>query len=258
MDYEIFKQEFYNLSDINLSMYKEKQMKRRIDSFIVKENFNGYKDYIKEIKVNKNLFNQFVNYLTINVSEFYRNPEQWRVFEDEFLPAYLNKDTELKIWSSACSTGDEPYTLAMIVSKYMPVGRFKILSTDIDLSALQKAKEGIYSIKSLKSLPQEYLKKHFIKEGENYKIKDELKKSIEFRQLNLLTDDYPKDMDIIVCRNVLIYFTEEAKAEIYKKFNKALKKDGTLFIGNTEQIIMSDRYKFKPVKTFFYKKINAV
>ena len=254
MDYEGFKTEIYKMTGINLTYYKEKQMKRRIDSLIAKNNITSYEDYVKTIKSNKVLFNEFINYLTINVSEFYRNPEQWRVLEKEILPLLLSKSKTLKIWSSACSTGDEPYTLVMVLSHFMPLSSIRVLATDIDKEAIAKAKAGVYGYKSVENLPQDFKQKFFEKEGEMFRVKDEIKRCVEFKQLNLLADEFPGDMDLVVCRNVLIYFTEEAKVEIYRKFNKSLKQEGILFVGSTEQIIMCNRYNFKPFRTFFYLK----
>lgn len=256
MDYENFKAEIYKLTGINLSYYKEKQMKRRIDSLIRKNKYDNYEDYVKVLKVNKVLFYEFINYLTINVSEFYRNPEQWEVLEKEIFPMLLTNSRNLKIWSAACSTGDEPYTLVMVLNKFLPLNNIRILATDIDKEALEKAKAGTYSYKSLEKLPRGFLEKYFVKMGESYKVKDEVKNCVEFKHHNLLKDEYPKDFDLIVCRNVLIYFTEEAKKEIYIKFSRALKSKGILFVGSTEQIIMANRYSFYPIKTFFYVKDN--
>jgi len=254
MDYEAFKQEIYKMTGINLSAYKEKQMKRRIDSLIKKNNFDGYSDYVKELKVNKTLYDEFVNYLTINVSEFYRNAEQWQVLEKEIIPELLKSSRRLKVWSCACSTGDEPYTLVMVLNNFVPLSEINILATDIDEGALEKARAGVYSSKSLESLPQKYIDKFFIKEGDNYRIKEDIKKCVEFRKLNLLRDKFPEDNDLIVCRNVLIYFTEEAKDELYRKFNQALKKNGVLFVGSTEQIIHAKNFNLKPIRMFFYAK----
>lgn len=254
MDYEAFKKEIYNMTSINLSFYKEKQMKRRIDSLIKKNNIDTYDDYVKAIKVNNVMFNEFINYLTINVSEFYRNPEQWQVLEKDIFPLLLAKSKSIKIWSAACSTGDEPYTLVMVLNKYLPLNSIKIYATDIDKEALNKAKEGVYGYKSVENLPKEFLAKFFTKNGEMYVIKDEVKACVEFKQHNLLKEPYPEGLDLIVCRNVLIYFTEEAKTEVYQKFNKSLRNEGILFVGSTEQIIMSNKYSFRPVRTFFYIK----
>ena len=254
MNYEDFKKEIYAMTGIELGYYKEKQMKRRIDSLIKKNEFEGYSDYVKALKSNKALFNEFINYLTINVSEFFRNPEQWNVLEKEILPGLFAKTKTLKIWSSACSTGEEPYSMVMLLSNFMPLSNIRILATDIDRDAISKAIDGVYNHKALVNVPQNYKDRFFSQNGLLYKVKDEVKKCVEFRQLNLLRDDYPRECDLILCRNVLIYFTEEAKAMIYPRFNRALKRNGILVVGSTEQIIMANRYRLKPVKTFFYMK----
>jgi chemotaxis protein methyltransferase CheR len=254
MDYEGFKVEIYKLTDINLSYYKEKQMKRRIDSLIKKNGYELYNDYVKALKVNATLYNEFINYLTINVSEFYRNPDQWDVLQKDIFPMLLKKTKNLKIWSAACSTGDEPYTHVMVLNNFIPLEDIKIIASDIDKEALRKAKAGLYSEKSLEKLPKQYLTKYFNKNGDIYTIKDEVKNRVEFMQHNMLKDQFPSSCDLIVCRNVLIYFTEEAKSQIYIQFNKSLKSEGILFVGSTEQIIMANRYSFSPLKTFFYFK----
>ena len=254
MDYEAFKAEIFRLTEINLSYYKEKQMKRRIDSLIAKNGYQLYGDYVKALKTNTVLFNEFINYLTINVSEFYRNPDQWEVLKKDIFPLLLKKNKKLKIWSAACSTGDEPYTLVMVLNSYIPLTDIKIIATDIDKEALRKARAGLYSEKSLEKLPPEYLGKYFVKNAGAYTIKDEVKNRVEFMQHNMLKDAYPTECDLIVCRNVLIYFTEEAKNFIYNKFNSSLKMEGVLFVGSTEQIIMSARYGLSSMKTFFYVK----
>jgi len=258
MDYEGFKTEILKLSGINLSLYKEKQMKRRINSLITKNGYDTYEDYLKLIKKDKERYNEFINFLTINVSEFYRNPDQWEVLKNSIFPMLLEREPRLKIWSAACSTGDEPYTLVMVLNEHMPLKDINILATDIDSEALRKAKEGRYSEKSLEKLPRAYRDKYFYKEGSVYVIKDEVKKQVEFKKHNLLEDPYPSNCDLIVCRNVLIYFTEEAKADIYRNFNRALRKGGILFVGSTEQIIMSNKYMLNPVKTFFYVKEGEI
>lgn len=254
MDYEGFKEEILKMTKINLTLYKEKQMKRRIDALIKKNNFDTYKEYVQALKDSKDLFKEFINYLTINVSEFYRNPDQWAVLEKEIIPLLLGKNKKINIWSSACSTGDEPYTLVMVLNKMLPLSSIKIFATDIDMGALEKAKNGVYTTKSLENLPKEMREKYFTMVGDNYKVKDEVKNCVEFRQFNLLRDPYPTGMDLIVCRNVLIYFTEEAKNDIYKNFNMALNPQGILFVGSTEQMIMANKYNFKSIKTFFYVK----
>lgn len=256
-DYEDFKKFILQQTTIDLNAYKERQMKRRIDTLIARNKFKDYDSYCNAIKVDKDLMEEFVNYITINVSEFYRNPALWKTLEDVILPDLINKfGSNLKIWSAACSTGDEPYSLAMVLAKKVPLSKVHIYATDIDEQVLAKAKDGVYGANSLKGLPDEYKNKYFEKMGDRfYKISDEIKKCVEFRKANLLRDAYPTGMHLIVCRNVMIYFTEEAKEDIYKKFNNSLVKDGCLFVGNTEQIINYKELGYSFDKLFFYRKI---
>ena len=153
-NYEEFKKYVFDLTSIDLNAYKEKQMKRRIDTLIARNKYNGYDSYSKAIKTDSKLLDEFVNYLTINVSEFYRNPALWQKLENIILPELISKfGTRLKIWSAACSTGDEPYSLAMVLAKKVPMRDIKIYATDIDDQVLEKAKDGVYSANSLKGLP---------------------------------------------------------------------------------------------------------
>lgn len=110
-DYGYLKQQIFNLTSIDLNAYKERQMKRRIDTLIDKHGIKGYDKYVQALKGDKALFEEFVNYITINVSEFYRNPEQWKIIDEQIIPELVSKfGKNLKIWSAACSTGDEPYS----------------------------------------------------------------------------------------------------------------------------------------------------
>lgn len=254
--YENFKESIYQMTKIDLNSYKERQMKRRIDSLITKHGIDSYKSYVEILKTEKTFYNEFINYITINVSEFYRNPEQWQVLEQEVLPyLFENFGKDLKIWSAACSTGDEPYSLVMLLSKYLPLYKIKIFATDIDSLVMEKAKIGIYNSKSLKGLPSEFISKYFKKiDDKSYQISDEIKSCVEFKHHDLLKDPYYDDCDLIVCRNVLIYFTDEAKNRIYKGFHNALKKDAVLFVGSTEQMIGANKLGYQSLRSFFYMK----
>lgn len=254
--YEKFKKDIYALTKIDLNAYKEKQMKRRIDTLITKNKINNYDDYVALLKKDKEKFEQFVSFLTINVSEFYRNPEQWALLDKEVFPELIKRfGKNLKIWSAACSTGDEPYSLVMALSKFLPLNQIKIIATDIDKQILDKARMGLYNEKSLVGVPADMKKKYFTQVGASYKISDEIKARVEFKQHDLLKDPYPSGCHLIVCRNVLIYFTEEAKEDIYKKFNQALVKDGVLFIGSTEQIMNYRELNYQRNQSFFFQKL---
>lgn len=256
MDYEQFKLPVYELTNIDLNFYKERQMKRRIDALIKKKNFNGYEDFVEGLSKDKKLLEEFVGYMTINVSQFYRNSEQWEILEQEIIPGILKKNNgHINVWSAACSTGDEPYSMAMLLSKLTDISKVRIFATDIDDEILSRAREGIYPDKSLADLPKQFIDKYFDKLGNGkYKITDSIKQCVEFKHHDLLRDPYPSGFDLILCRNVVIYFTDEAKNYIYTNFNRSLKEDGILFVGCTEQIINYRELNFSSVKTFFYKK----
>lgn len=254
--YEVFKTDINRLTNIDLNYYKEKQMKRRISSLLARNNYKDFDDYFIGLKSDKNLLEQFINYLTINVSEFYRNPSQWDVLQRDIIPLIREKNKgSLKIWSSACSTGEEPYSLVMMLSNFFPLSNIKVLATDIDDEAMNKARLGLYNEKSLENLPKGFKEKYFNKIQNSYQISDEIKKCVEYKKMDLLKDRFPTNIDLITCRNVMIYFTEEAKELLYSKFHNSLNDNGILFVGSTEQIIMPEKQNLKPVRTFFYKKI---
>ena len=257
MDYETFKREILNLTGIDLSSYKERQMKRRIDTLIERKSFNGYAPYLHFLESDDEGLRQFVNYLTINVSEFYRNPTLWETFEKDIIPELIHRfGTNLKIWSAACSTGDEAYSIVMALSRCIPLEQIRVIATDIDDQVILKAKEGIYDKMSISSVPQDLKDKYFVQidGGRKYRISDDIKRCVEFRKHNLLCDSYGSGYHLIVCRNVMIYFTEEAKNSIYKKFNEALVNDGVLFVGNSEQVVQYSEFGYRMDKLFFYSK----
>ena len=254
-NYEKFKKDILQLAGIDLNSYKEKQMRRRINTLITKNNVKTYNDYVALIKKDKEKFDQFINFLTINVSEFYRNPDQWKILEGQVFPELIKKfGKNLKIWSAACSTGDEPYSLVMALSRQVPLANIKIIATDIDNQVLDTARMGLYNEKSIASVPDDLKKKYFTKVGSSYQISDEIKKRVEFKKHDLLKDPYPSGCNLIVCRNVVIYFTEEAKDVIYQKFPKALQPGGVLFIGSTEQIMNYRELGFDRHTSFFFEK----
>lgn len=254
-DYEVFKRSVLDMTKIDLNAYKEKQMRRRIDTLINKYKMSGYEEFLKALKTDAKIFEDFVNYLTINVSEFYRNTDQWELMDKQYIPELISKfGTNLKIWSAACSTGDEPYSLVMALSRHLPLSQIKIYATDLDKQVLAAAKMGLYSEKSIANVPSDLKAKFFTKVGASYQISNEVKARVEFKEHNLLKDAYPNRCHFIICRNVLIYFTEEAKDDIFKKFSAALVKDGILFIGSTEQIMNHKDYGYTRKNSFYYQK----
>lgn len=254
-DYIDFISKIKKKTGIDLSLYKEAQMKRRLTSLYEKRGFRNFSDYYSAIHNDNHLLDEFLDRMTINVSEFYRNGQRWEVLDKEIFPMLLAQNKKLKIWSAACSTGEEPYSLAMVLSSHVPLRDISILATDLDAGVLDRAKVGLYQERSLKEVPKDILDKYFINEGQHYQVKDEIKKTVQFKQQNLLGDPYGSGFDLIVCRNVMIYFTEEAKDQIYTDFSKALKPGGILFVGSTEQIFNPSKYGFESEETFFYRKL---
>ncbi len=254
-NYEKFKKDVLALAKIDLNAYKEKQMRRRINTLITKNGIKTYDAYVALIRKDKEKFEQFINFLTINVSEFYRNPEQWKILEGEVFPGLIKKfGRSLKIWSAACSTGDEPYSLVMALSRQVPLANIRVIATDIDKQVLDTARMGLYNEKSIAAVPEDLKKKYFTKVGNSWQISEEIKKRVEFKEHDLLKDVYPSGCHLIVCRNVVIYFTEEAKDEIYQKFHRSLAQGGVLFIGSTEQIMNYRELGFDRKKSFFFEK----
>jgi len=239
---------------IDLSLYKEAQMKRRIISLRNKRGYADFHTYYEALEKDRDLMHEFTDRLTINVSEFYRNPQRWDVLKDKVIPAISKGKRKIDIWSAACSTGEEPYSLAILMNEHFPNLDVHITATDIDENILARAKQGIYQKQALKELPKGLIAKYFDEDSGLYTVKDQLKRNIEFKKHNLLADRYPANKDLIVCRNVLIYFTDEAKDSIYRKFSDSLRNDGILFVGSTEQIFSPDQYGFSLFDTFFYKK----
>ncbi|MBO6207797.1 MAG: protein-glutamate O-methyltransferase CheR [Lachnospiraceae bacterium] len=277
-DYEYLKKQILGITKVDLNAYKEAQMKRRIDQLITKKGLKDYPSYINLLKTDREALEEFLNHFTINVSEFYRNPDQWEFMDKTVIPLLIQRfGKNLKIWSAACSTGDEPYSLVMALSKYIPIQQVRIYATDIDKTILAKAKRGIYDEKSLAGVPKEFRDKYFRKLtgkdmdaveviGESdpvaalktaYAVSDEIKSRVTFRQANLLeAKDYPKDYHMIVCRNVLIYFTEEAKDEVFRRFHDTLLHEGILFIGSTEQITGYQDMHYGRKNSFFYERLD--
>src|SRR5699024_11125158 len=211
---------------IDLTLYKETQMKRRIISLRNKRGFRDFASYYRALEKDDLLLKEFTKRLTINVSEFYRNPKRWDVLEESIIPILIDNKRKLNIWSAACSTGEEPYSVAMLFNEYFPHIKVNIIGSDIDNVVLTQAKQGCYHVNR------------------------SIKQMVSFKKHNLLADPYPNNIDLILCRNVLIYFTDEAKEKIYQNFSESLNDKGVLFVGSTEQIFNAEKYHLQLIKTF--------
>lgn len=252
--YEWFVKAFHPKSGLDLNFYKQNQMQRRILSFMNSHGHMTYPDFVKALNLDPILYDAFFKHLTINVTQFFRDTNQWKTLREMILPKLLEKKTSLKIWSAGCSSGQEPYSLAISIMEYFPQARFSILATDIDVNVLQQAKNGVYRQADFASTAPELMQKYFTSIDNGYQIKDQVKHSVTFQRQNLLTDQFDSGFDLLACRNVVIYFTEEAKEMLYRKFAASLNSGGILFTGSTEHLFGMNYLGLKPVSSFFYQK----
>lgn len=254
-DWVTFKHKLNRATGIDLDLYKEAQMKRRINNLIMRKGYNSVCAYFDFAVKDKKEFASFIEYLTINVSEFFRTPEKFSELETDIIPELLKDNHSLNIWSAGCSIGAEPYSVAMILAEKTSMTKHRILATDLDVDILAKAKAGIYTENELKSISLRRKQQYFTKNDEGmYVLKPAIKERIEFRRHNLLKDPFGSDFDLILCRNVVIYFTEEAKDKLYTKFFHALKPGGILFVGGTEAVLNYREMGYENYCPFFYRR----
>ncbi len=254
LTYQEFKKEVSKLCGTDLFLYKSQQMDRRIHSLMSFWGIDDYDEYLNVLKTNAQRYQEFVKRLTINVSEFFRNPDRFIELWERILPELLQKPGPIKIWSAGCSNGAEPYSVAIILQELNALHRASILATDIDQVVLDKAQRGEYLFNEVKSLPADLREKYFRQENEVFYFDDALKRRVQFKRHNLLLEPYPENLDLIICRNVVIYFTEEAKQKIYLDFNRSLRVGGYYLTGGTEPILYYRQFGFENVAPSFYKK----
>ena len=253
-DWELFKQKLKMKTGIDLNLYKANQMQRRIGNLMTRQGSTSYVAFFNSIENDKQAFANFIEYLTINVSEFFRTPDKFSQLETTVIPDLLKKSSKLNIWSAGCSIGAEPYSMAMILKEMTPMSKHRILASDLDIEIITKAKKGVYSDNELKSISADRKRKYFTAEADKFAVLPEIKSCIEFKQHNLLKDRFETGFDLILCRNVVIYFTEEAKDQLYRDFFAALKPGGVLFVGATEAILNFRNMGYESYLPFFYRR----
>ncbi len=250
---------------IDITRYKEKQMLRRLNAWLRRSKVTTWGDYFRLVREDPLEEKRFRDYLTINVTSFFRDPERWERLEMEVLPQVMSaaksslyqREQPLKIWSAGCSIGAEPYSLAMMMERIAPQIQHDILATDFDRGALETARRGgPYSGDDVKNIQAHDLGKYFSKQDSTYFIADKLKKRIRFQEQDLLSDSFENGFHLIVCRNVVIYFTRQIKEELYRKFYRSLVPEGVLFLGGTEIIPQSQKIGFRNIGGSVYKKIE--
>ncbi|GMA60840.1 protein-glutamate O-methyltransferase CheR [Alicyclobacillus fastidiosus] len=242
---------FRQLTGIDLTRYKRPQMERRLTNLRDRRGFSSFPAYVQALEADGTLLNELLDKMTINVSEFFRNPERW----DTLRNLVCDMGATPRVWSAACATGEEPYSLVMMLSELRRMGH-PVLATDIDERVLDRAAAGRYDPLQVRGLDKHYLDRYFSFDGREYQVHADVRENIRFQKHNLLEDDYPNALDLIVCRNVLIYFTDPTKQDILERFSNALKPGGILFVGSTEQFFGMKLPNLAPVAPFMYRRLS--
>ena len=223
----------YDASGYDFSNYSTPSLHRRFQRFIDLKKISNLSGFIEQLQNDSLLINEFIEEITVNVTEMFRDPYFFNIFKKEVLPQ-LNELPSIKIWHAGCSTGEEPYSMAIVLKEAGILDKAIIYATDINQSVLQTAASGKYSIDLLKSYESNYkeseLKGNFadyydLVEG-NLIFKEELRKKIIFSTHNLVTDSGFNKFDLIICRNVLIYFNKQLQDQILQTFYNSLNNHG--------------------------------
>lgn len=254
MDFNSFKEAVARSFRLNLSSYKENQLKRRLDAYLLRLGLRDYHALWQRITEDRKAYEDFLDYLTINVSEFFRDPDKFRELETVYLPELLRERPQLKIWSAACANGAEPYSVAIILDELTPGRLHRIEATDIDPYVLEKAREGRYPPEAVRHVGSRRLARYFTRDGHTYVINEALRRRVLFRRHDLLADPFGQGYDLILCRNVTIYFTREAQDRLNARLAQALAPGGVLFIGATEMIFNYQQLGLERLRPCFYRK----
>lgn len=261
MDFSGFKRKIKSSYELDLDCYKRPQMERRLRANMDKCGAGSFMQYFTFMQRDEKLRDEFLDRLTINVSELFRNPDQFETLRNRVLPELLARKSNVSVWSAGCSHGAEPYTLAIILDEVAPGGRHSITATDIDEKMLARANAGIFAEPEMRGVTQARVAKYFTKTPQGYAANSSLKRWFKFKKHNLLESQYPcpdyfgeGGYDLILCRNVVIYFTDETKSALYRRFYNSLNPGGYLFVGGTERINDSAEIGFDNQIPFFYRK----
>ncbi|NOZ59013.1 MAG: protein-glutamate O-methyltransferase CheR [Euryarchaeota archaeon] len=251
--FPLLRRRIKEIINFNSDYYEEKHLRRRVAIRMRALDMSSYREYLKLLERSPEERERLMRVLTVNVTEFFRNPETFVVIHREVLPELIRMKEEngsrvLRIWSAGCASGEEPYSLAMLVKENLGSRRdfrVRIMATDIDRDSLEKAKRGEYLEKELLGVAREYIRKYFERRGEVYRIKRELREMVTFERRDLISDRKYGAVDLILCRNVIIYFSRELKEKLFMDFYESLNPRGFLVLGKTENLSGEARKKFK-------------
>lgn len=256
-DFEAFRKRAYQITGLDLTSYKAPQMHRRLTALMSRLQIKDFTAYAKLLESDADRRQEFKDYVTINVSEFFRDSDRFKELEKRVLPELLSGNAAVRIWSAGCSIGAEPYSMAMLLRELGPGRNHTILATDIDQTILDRARAGRgYLASDIRNVGAERIAKWFVKEADGkYSVAPGARGVIRFEKHDLLRDRYPSGpFDLIACRNVVIYFTEEAKERIYQGFASALRPGGILFVGGTEAIMRPQGFGLQVMGPGLYRR----
>jgi chemotaxis protein methyltransferase CheR len=230
-------------SGVALTGYRDNYLKRRIDLRMKAVGIDNYATYMRLLDRNKNEVTEFLNSITINVTEFMRDKTPFLFFQKEVLPDLVKRKKRshssfVRFWSAACSNGEEPYSIGICSKEILPADwSISIYATDIDEDSLDHASKGMYSKEQLKNLDFTLAQKYFEPSGKDFKIKNIPKLSVRFIKHDLTSEPpVSKHFDAVFCRNVMIYFNEEQKVKMLTDFHDSLSDEGYLIIGKSETL----------------------
>ncbi len=244
----------YNASGIHFTSSNRTILESRLKERLRKSGIPTIDEYINVITKDEGEMKTLLDTVTTNLTRFFRNTAHFQTFEKHVIPELVEYkkgrgEKHIKLWSAGCSTGEEPYSLAMVLMDILPAGfTFDITASDLSLKSLMTAKEGFYPDAKMNGVPEKYLTRYFERKPGGYQVKDEIKKTIKFDYHNLKLDSGLRGLDIVFCRNVIIYFDEAAQANVINKFYEAMSDHSYLFIGHSESLFGMDT-KFEFFKT---------
>ncbi|MFW6273413.1 MAG: CheR family methyltransferase [Halanaerobium sp.] len=257
IDFNEFKDQAKKVLKIDFDGYKIERVERRTKSLMSRHDVKDFDQCLHLIKNEKEFREAYLNHFTINTSEFFRNPENFKFLENKVLPKLFAEKRKVRIWSAPCSNGSEPYSIAIIL-KEMGVrsGQFELTASDLDKTILAAAKQGVYKESSIKNVPAELRRRYFSDTGDDitqYAVNPEIKRMVNFEQKDLINDRFSANWDLILSRNFFIYLTKEMKDKLIKKFIGVLNDGGYFFLGNTEYIFTPQKYNLEKIYQSFYQ-----
>jgi chemotaxis protein methyltransferase CheR len=255
-EYLYLRNKIFAATHLDINCYKMQQMRRRLEAYILKNGNLSIPAFCHQLEESPDRQKLLLDYLAINVSEFFRDLNQFNNLKNMVLPQFLAVNKSLNIWSAACSCGQEPYSIAMILEEITPGRPHRIVATDIDRSALTQANNGgPFLPLDVKNVPKSLLLKYFRQKDGTFWLDSQIKNKVVFKQLNLLSDVFEEKFDLIVCRNVIIYFSDVVRNNLYLKFNRSLKTGGVLFLGGSEVMLRPGDEGFNMLTPAFYRKL---